>query len=192
MKCSQCNKPAFYRVAEAEIPLCLSCYATWHHTQNIDFLKNAVMMNHAMDNLDLSVGMGVSGDRIPVGYIAKAIQGAATLNQFSISNSQIGVLNTGSINRIEASITLAQGTDAELIAQHIKSFTEEVLTSNELGAEEKNEIIELTDAAAEEVVGRRRLTVVTAHLKALREKVGGILSLANAADKLLELARSIM
>ena len=183
-KCHQCDRPAFFRVSEQEVPLCLSCYATWHHTQSIDFLKNAALMNHAMDEMDAVTGIYSQGGRIPIVHIARAIQGSPTLNNFVISQSQIGVLNTGSIKKIDAAITLARGSDSEPVAEQIKALTETIIGSDELGPEIKNEVIELTEAIAEEIVTKRRLTSITALMKDLREKLSGTLALSSAAEKL--------
>lgn len=180
-----------YRVGDEEIPLCLDCYSKWSHINHVSFLQNAAMMNHSMDQLDMSVGIGLSGDRIPIAAIAKAMQGSPMLTNITLSNSQIGVLNTGAIKKIDAAITLSQGSDAQQVAQLLREFTELVISAEELTAEEKNEVFELTEAVAEEVVGKRRVSMITSLLKSAKERVGGVLALSNAAEKLLEAIRSL-
>ncbi len=187
MQCSQCTSPAFYQVGEQKAPLCLRCYAILNHTSSVNFLINAVMINHLDDQIDFPFGAELSHDRIPVEHIARAIQGSPTLNSFTISNSQIGVLNTGSIQKIDAAITLSKGSDAEPVAEEIKRFTEEVIASREASDAQKNELLELTEAVAEEVVSKRRKGSMIALMKELKEKAGGILALSNAADKLWDM-----
>jgi len=191
MKCSQCAAPAFYRVQEQGIPLCLQCYSILHRINSIDFLMNVAMLNQSMDQMDAMSGVGLSGDRIPVQHIARAIQGSPTLNSFAISNSQVGVLNTGSIHKIDAAITLSKGSDAEPVADEIKRFTEEIIGSHEASDSQKNELLELTEAVAEEIVSKRRKSSIIALMKELKEKASGILALSNAADKLWEVVKQI-
>ncbi len=139
--------------------------------------------------MDAILGMPRTKPRIPVEQIAHAIARSPTLNNFVINNSQVGVLNTGSINRIDAAITLSKGSDVEPIMEQIRSLVEAVIASDEIDASDKNEIIDLTDATAEEIVGRRRLPSIIAQVKAIREKVGGALALSDAVDKLLDALR---
>jgi hypothetical protein len=180
-----------YQVGEENIPLCLSCFSVQHHMQNIDFLKNAMMQNNSMDDMDMMTGISLGGGRIPVAEFSKAIQRSPTLNSIHVSNSQIGVLNTGAIQKIDAAITLSQGSDAQQFGQLLKEFTELVISTENLSSSEKNEVFELTEAVAEEVVGKRRILMITALLKSAKEKVGGVLALSNAAVKLLQAISSL-
>jgi hypothetical protein len=87
------------------------------------------MMNQVLDDMDMVTGFHTPGGRLPVVALARAMQRTHTLNNFSISKSQIGVLNTGSIEKIDAAITLSKGSDVELITEQIKRLTEEVIKS---------------------------------------------------------------
>ncbi|MFQ1699251.1 hypothetical protein ACJ5NV_01515 [Loktanella agnita] len=153
-------------------------------------MKTAALLNNADDQMDAVLGIVGPKSRIPVEQIARAIMRSPTLNNFVINNSQVGVLNTGSIDRIDAAITLSKGSDVEPIMDHIKSVVAAVIASENIENAEKNEIIDLADAAAEELVGRRRLPSIIAQVKAIREKIGGVLVLSDAVDKLLEAVRN--
>lgn len=158
----------------------------------MEFLKHAVMMNHASDQIDMSVGFPLGGGRLPIEQISRAIQGSPTLNNFVVKNSQIGVLNTGNIKKIDAAITLSKGSDVEPIADKILEFTKQLLESDELSDNAKNDALELTEAISEEVVQRRRLNSLVALTKELREKVGGSLALSNAANGLWNLIEKLL
>ena len=86
---------------------------------------------------------------------------------------------------------MSQGSDAQQFGQLLKEFTELVISTENLSSSEKNEVFELTEAVAEEVVGKRRILMITALLKSAKEKVGGVLALSNAAVKLLQAISSL-
>lgn len=184
MKCHQCERPALYVIEDGKVPLCLHCYSLWQQQQDVEFLKNAMLMNQAMDQMDIVSGFYTPGGRMPVHELAKAIMKSPTLNNIVVSKSQIGVLNTGSIQKIDAAITLSQGSETEVVTDHIKRLTEAVIGSDELDDVKKNEVIELTESLSEQVVGPRKIATITALVKAIREKVGGTLALSNAAEGL--------
>src|SRR6266480_4272438 len=112
MRCSQCPNPAFYRIGngKGETTLCLRCLQVYEGIQFREWLKNAAMMNHASASMDSMLG-GIGGEspRIPVEAIARAASMANTYNNISISNSSVGVVNTGNLARIDAAITMSQG-----------------------------------------------------------------------------------
>ena len=186
MKCHQCDNPAMYVLGEdsGKLPLCLNCYSTWSHIQNMIFLQNAAMMNQAMDHADMVTGLPSTEGRLPVAALARVMQKGHTLNNFNISQSQIGVLNTGSIERIDAAITLSKGSDAELIGEELKALTAAVISSQELEQADKNDLFDLTETLAEEVVGKRKSATIGAVMKEITAKVKGATALTVAAEKL--------
>lgn len=193
MKCDQCDRPAMYFVGDKNnIPLCLDCYAKLSHIMNMQFLQNAAMMNLALDDMDMVTGFPLSGGRMPVQALAQAMRRSHTLNNIHISQSQIGVLNTGSIQRIDAAITLSKGSDAEEIGKQINALTQSVIQSKDLDAAQQNEIIDLTETLAEEVVGKRKPATITAVMKAITEKVNGVAALAGAAEKLWQVIKPLL
>ncbi len=106
------------------------------------------------------------------------------MNNFNISQSQIGVLNTGAIQRIDTAITLSKGSDAELIGARIKDLAEAVIQSKALDEAAQKEILDLTETLAEEVVGKRKPATVNAVMKAITEKVTNFTVLVAAVDQL--------
>lgn len=186
MKCHQCNSPAMYLIEDkkGKLPLCLNCYSVWSNIQNIAFIQNAAMMNHAMDHMDMVTGFPSTQGRIPVTALARAMQKAHTLNNFNISQSQIGVLNTGSIGRIDAAITLSKGSDAELVGEEIKAITAAIISTQELQQAEKSDLLDLTETLAEEVVGKRKSATIRAVMKEITEKVKGATALTIAVERL--------
>lgn len=158
---------------------------------SIDFLKNAALMNQAMDQIDMVSGIPSSDGRIPIYSLARAIQGSVTLNNLTISQSQVGVLNTGSIEKIDAAITPSRGSDAEEISQEIKALTEAIAASEELDAAQKNEVLELTESLAEEIVGRQKKATMAAVLQGITDKVRNSTILADAAARVWDAFKSM-
>ncbi|MBC8051181.1 MAG: hypothetical protein H7X92_13705 [Chitinophagales bacterium] len=103
------------------------------------------MMNQALHDFDMVTGIPSSDGRLPVQALAQAMRKSHTLNNIHISQSQIGVLNTGSIQRIDAAITLSKGSDVEEIGAQIVGLTQAVIQSKELDTAQQNEIIDLTE-----------------------------------------------
>ncbi|MDW3118980.1 MAG: hypothetical protein R8G60_15280 [Roseovarius pacificus] len=192
MKCYQCDKPAMYMIGDENVPLCLNCYSTWSHIQNMQFLQNAAMVNHALDEIDMVTGFRSMEGRLPVQEIARAMQKGHTLNNFNISQSQIGVLNTGSIERIDAAITLSRGSDTELIGEALKDLTAAVISSEELNQEDKNDVLDLTETLADEVVGKRKPATINAVMKEITKKVMGAATLVRAAEKLRDVLETLL
>lgn len=134
MKCCQCARPAFYLIGDDKIPLCLDCGHKLEQMQQMQFLRNAAMLNQAMDDMDNVVGFGLSSrSRIPVAEMARAMQKGSTYNNINISNSQVGVLNTGDLARIDAVITLTKDSDAELAGQQLRLLTQAIVDTAEIG-----------------------------------------------------------
>ncbi len=150
----------------------------------MQFLQLAAMMNQSSDAVEMITGFPNSGGRMPVQALAQAMRRSHTLNNIHISQSQVGVLNTGSIQRIDAAITLSKGSDAEEVGAHIKNLMEALIQSKEVDAIQQRDIIDLTEALAEEVVGKRKPATVLAIMKAITEKVNGVTAVAAVAEKL--------
>lgn len=178
--------------ADGQLPLCLDCYSKLARIQHNQFLQNAAMMNLALDDLDMMTGFPSSGGRMPIQALSRAMQASHTLNNIHISQSQIGVLNSGSIQRIDAAITLSKGSEVEQIGALINELTQAVVQSKELDAAMQNEVIELTETIAEEVVGKMKPATITAVMKSITEKVGGIAVLAGAADRLWQAIKPLL
>jgi hypothetical protein len=192
MKCHQCDRPAFYEVGDKHLPLCLDCYSRFSEIQNMQFLQNAVMSNLALDDMQAVTGIPIIGGRMPTSAIARAMQRGHVLNNIQITQSQIGVLNTGSIERIDAAITLSKGSDTDLIGSIIGEFVQKIVNSTDLEASKRNELIDLTETLSEEIVGRRKPATIKAVLNAMKEKVLGVADLVNAVDKLFEAINSVI
>ncbi|WP_144766547.1 hypothetical protein [Methylobacterium dankookense] len=176
---------------ERQIPLCVHCYSKFSEVINLEFLKSVLMMNQAAAEMDLVAPFGPPTPKVPVGEFAKAMQKGHTFNNFNVNNSQIGVINTGELAKIDAAITLSRGSDAEIFGQKVQILTEALLKSTEVSQAQKNEIIDLIQALTSEVIAKRKPAVIGALLQSIGAKVSGISVLARLTNDLIGLAKDL-
>jgi hypothetical protein len=82
--------------------------------------------------MDAMMPIGLTGGRIPVVALANAVaKGSSVSNHINISNSNVGVVNTGDLARINAAITISQKSDVAGVGLQIKALTEEIIKSKE-------------------------------------------------------------
>jgi hypothetical protein len=174
MRCHQCNRPALYKITDQEIPLCLECFHKWQSIQNMQFLQNAIMMNQAMDDMDMISGISLGGGRIPVTALARAMQKAPVFNNISVTNSQVGIINTGDLAKIDAAITMTKDSDADAIGQRLKVLVQAIVDANEVNANSKKEMIELIQALSDEIVRSRKRPVIMALIKSIEDRAKGL------------------
>lgn len=188
MKCSQCSSQALYMSGSHEISLCLNCHGKLADIQFKQALMHAAMMNQALDDMDAAFGLGPITGRIPVAEIAKAASQARTYNNINISNSSVGVINTGNLARIDAAITLADGTPAEEFGARLRDLTQTVLGQTNISGEIKQKLIDIAKVISDEVVVQKRLSdvVVTAMFSKLKELATSFTSVAAAVERLYE------
>lgn len=186
MKCQQCERPAFFRHGPGEgIPLCLDCSHKLQSILDMQFIQNAASLNQALDEMDFATGIHTGGGRIPVDAIAKAMQKGAVYNNIAVTNSQVGLINTGDLAKIDAAITMTRDTDAELIGQHLKTLTQAVIDSGELNTASKNELTELIQSLSEQIVGNRKRSVIMSLLRSIEERAKGVNAIAQLVSGLI-------
>ena len=98
-------------------------------------------------------------------------------NNIKITNSTVGVINTGDLARINAVITLTKDTDVEQIGVAIRARMEATIAAKDIDIGVKKEIAELVQSLAEQVVGSqgtRKPSVIMALVRAIEEKAKGL------------------
>lgn len=180
-KCYQCDRQAMYDVGN--VPLCLQCAATAEHISNMQWLKNAAGINQALDEMDTVTGIALGGGRMPVAAVAAAMRRNPILNHIQINNSQVGVLNTGVIERVDATITLTRGTEFEAVGDHLKLFTEALANQREIEPKDRETLAELVESLSDQINQRKRASIA-ATMAAILEKSSQIAALAPVAQAL--------
>jgi hypothetical protein len=147
----------------------------------MQFLQNAAMMNQAMDDMDAISGISSGEGRIPVTAIARAMQKTHVYNNINVTNSNVGVINTGDLAKIDAAITMTEGSDVDTVGQQLKVLIQAVIDSNELNSEAKKEMAELIQSLTEQIVGSRKRSVISSLIRSIEERAKG----ANAIIQLV-------
>lgn len=188
MKCCQCSSVALYLVGEEEAraPLCLSCWSRLQEVTFLQWLQNAAMINQANDDMDAVMGFGPRMGRIPVAEIARAASRSRTYNNIQISNSTVGVLNTGNLARIDAAITISQGTDTEEFGARLADLTQAIVNDTKASAELKQQMLEVAQAISDQAITSKKPSdvVVTTLFGRLKELASNTAVVAEAVEKL--------
>jgi hypothetical protein len=191
MKCHQCERPAIYKY-DGIGGLCLACAKTHDEIMFRQFLLNAAAANQALDDMDAISGIATGGGRYPIAALAAAaMRNQVTTNSISISGSSVGVVSTGDLAKIDAIITITEGSDAEELGRALKQLTEGVLAANELAADAKKEIVELISSLSEQVTGRRSKSVMGSILKGIDERVKSINAIWSLYDRVAQLIQGM-
>ncbi len=118
MQCSQCQRPAIV-MWQNNIPLCVEHYVMLQRTNAEQQKILAGLINYLSDSADETVGIpSYARIRMPQTVVNT---GNTTINQLNIDRSVIGVLNTGTIQNLNAIISAIQGVDPNL-TNELKKF----------------------------------------------------------------------
>lgn len=132
------------------------------------------MLNQSLDDMDFIMPLGGTGGRIPVTALAKAMQkSATTFNNINVANSNVGIINTGDLAKIDAAITLTQGTDVAALGHIVNELVDAVVLSKELDQQSKKEIVEALQEVSQQIVGERKKSVILALVKFIEERAAG-------------------
>lgn len=151
--------------------LCILCARQVSDVMFQAALLNMAQANQAADDMDLVSGIRLGGGRYPVAEMAAAMRGAVTQNNITISNSSVGVVSTGDLAKINAVITLTEGSDAADLGMAIRQLTQAVLDTNEIAAETKRELVSLISTLSEQVTAKRSKSTMAAILKGIEDRV---------------------
>jgi hypothetical protein len=155
-------------------------------------LLNMAGANQALDDMDMVSGIRLGGGRYPVAEMASAMRGAVTQNNITISNSSVGVVNTGDLAKINAVITLTEGSDAAELGTAIRQLTQAVLDSGEIAADTKRELVSLVSSLSEQVTTKRSKSVMGSILKGIEERVRPINAIWTLFSHVAALVGTIM
>jgi hypothetical protein len=152
----------------------------------MDFLRNSAMLNDAHQQMDMIAPFGPSHQPIPVAEIARAMTKANTFNNINITNSKVGVVNTGNLARINAAIEITKGQPTEEFGARLKDLTEAITNSAEGSDETKKVLAELTKAIADQVLVERSPSeaVIGALFDRLVRTSTGLTTIFGAAEQL--------
>lgn len=148
--------------------------------------------NQAADEMDSMVGLGRTGGRIPVEALARAASVSRTYNNIRIANSNVGVINTGNLARIDAAITISQGTETAEFAARLKDLVEKIASEKSAAPDVKRELVEVTTAISDQVISKTpSKTVIRTLFSQLVHMSSGFSTIAAAVEELQKVWQSI-
>ena len=186
MKCANCTKLAIYAVGEEghEVPLCLDCYIRLGHVKLREMEMLERQSNFLIGQMEAISGVYGVVPRYPERRMT--IQsGAVTLNNIHVTNSEIGVLNTGAVQTIDSTLTILKSEGNIALATALQALSEAVIKADDLTNTQKNDTLELIGTMSEEAVipkAKRKLAVIKAMLSQTASTLTGVASVANALE----------
>lgn len=139
IKCSQCDKDAIGALNNGQGPA--FCLEHMNMYQNI-ISKNLEELRKQQDSI-MDYAEMVSGVQLRPPKPAPILHhGNFTVNNLKIDRSNIGVVNTGTINDIDSAITFIGNTGNIQLANGLKDISEKVIESSDLKQSQKTEILE--------------------------------------------------
>ncbi len=144
MKCSQCEKPAFYQL-ENGILLCLDCYSKLVQIQNILNTNYERQINALYREAEMTTGISI-GLPYPERINTNIQTGPVGINHGVIVNdSQVGTINTGVIRNINSNIEQLLQNENGDIAIEVKNFITGTINSKDITEEQQDQIIKLVN-----------------------------------------------
>src|ERR1041385_866691 len=192
MKCQNCEKTAMFGVGpEGKMPVCLDCYIKFSQVMDRQEENLERQLNYYAAEIEMVMGMPGVVPRFPPRPPRIVLTGSSVLNHIQISNSNIGVLNTGTIGMIDGAVGVMQrGGDREA-AESFKRMTEAIANSPDLSGSAKNKAMELLSIIATEAAApkeKRRGEAMRTLLRDVASALGG----AAALVKLWEAAKPVI
>jgi hypothetical protein len=170
----------FWAGPDNEVPLCLDCNLKLQTLQARQLAEMERALNHTVEQMEMIAGFPLGG-KFPPRPQPAIIAGGAVLNNIHIADSQVGVLNTGSIGSIDAAITVVRNEGSQELATALSNFTEEVAKNQDLTAEHRREVVDLVSTIATEAATpqqRRKPAVIRAIVVDISQLISGAASLA--------------
>ena len=167
-------------------PLCLNCYAVWQRTILDADRMYKQQINFLLDQAEAATGVyGV----MPRYDLADTVvhEGPMTFNNFNVSQSVIGAINTGDAQRIDVSLSQINMGGDNALHNSLAEFTQALINTAELTTATKNELLELLAVIADEAAKpkeNRRRSIIKAVLPGIQTAVATASSLMALWEKL--------
>ena len=104
------------------------------------------------------------------------------------------MLNTGSIQTVDSTVTVLKSEGHSEMASAVTSLSEAVIKSTTVGSEQKDQILELLGALSQEAVApkeKRKLTVARTLITELSAILGGIAALSQVWERSLPIFQKV-
>ena len=190
-KCTQCDTPAIIR-AFGNSPLCVSHYLMMQQANYLSAAMQASVANFLAEEIDAGTGYIVRSPKINMPP-APFMGGNLNLNNINVKDSAVGGINTGTIQNLDATVTLTRAQGNEELATALQEFTQALHDSKDLLGEIRNEIAEQVDFLMAQVGAEpksRSPGLIKSALSGITTSVKAIPALLTMWDKLKVLIES--
>lgn len=187
-KCSQCGKPAIISIDG--VPLCVDCNLKFEQAQQIEFIRNATILNNLSAEMEVATGLPGLCPRIEIPKPTPFHQGPVTFNNIKADSSVIGSINTGQVKQIDVAMDNIKAGGNEPLVDSLAKFTEAVLAEKELETKLRGELIEQLSFVAFQCASpkqARKPSIVNAVLQEIDKVAMKVASLAPLWTPLLPL-----
>lgn len=180
--CVQCGKPAVAQLGEH--PICLDHYLALQQTEHTRFAREAARANHAIEMMEASTGV-YGFPRIQAPQAGPNFNtGNTNYHNVSLSNSVVGAVNTGYVQRLNVAVSTLSQAGQEELADSLKRFSEALLSSRELESEVRTRVLEQLDYLTSGATFQSPKSVVASILKGIRDSVTTSSALMGLWEKL--------
>ena len=188
-KCNQCKTPAVWNVGGTS--LCLDCYAKFQQANYQQHVMLASTINMLLDDMDDMVGLPREGGRFKIPTPTTINAGQNTFNNIRVSDSVIGTINTGNVEKLDSRVSAMQNENRHELANAILHLTQAIIDASDLEQSNKNSALECLSFLSDQALTPekdRQTTVgktIISKLQQLLSNTGSIASLWSAAEPII-------
>lgn len=195
-KCQNCSKEAIVGVGPNNgLLFCLDCYSKWHSINQQVIENHEREIDRLAQEMDQVIGMPGLTPRYPPRLPRTVLQGNVVLNNIRITNSNIGVVNTGSIGSIDSAIGVMKSEGMPDAALLFKQLTESIASAKDLAEDARTQALQDVSVLAAEAAtppARRRPLAMKGVLLDLSSLLGGAASLAQLTQMALPHIKALL
>ena len=107
---------------------------------------------------------------------------AVTMNNIKVEGSTIGVLNTGTIQTVDSAVTVLQKAGRQDAASALTTVTEAIIKSDQIVAENKNQL--LSSSASSQLSHCRQRRSTRPAMRAILSQISSLVSAPSAVAEL--------
>ena len=153
-------------------------------------------LNYLNDEMSYTVGLAPTGPRIEIParptYIGNATMN--TTNNIRVEpGSQVGQINAGALVYLNKAVTAFNGAGFAALASALRDFTQQVVDSQELGAQSQKQILDSLKFLMEELPKKERNTSI---FKLALQNIGTLVTAGKAItqhwDKLKQVLENLV
>ena len=175
-----------------KVNLCIDCQLKMEQIRARQNEERERMINFLSDNAAAIAGLPPMGPRFPE---RTTIQAEGTvLNNIHISDSQIGVVNTGTVQTIDAAVTTIRNDGDAGLSQALTELTEAVIGDESLSDETRQEALDLIGTVSTEASlpqEKRRKAVIRPLVKEIGQILQGSAAAAVIYEKVLPILQGL-